>query len=422
MAPQSSTSSRASSSSIPAVGTSKVQKKISHMEYVQKYTDYLVRGHQMYYAIERLTDVICPMRVFEKCRTEEIVKKYCSNQFLKAPVSIFMKKLSALRKEEVENAKRRMEQSKITVDYSFKPDFIKMHEEKMAKKDQKANNQLFASALSNVQTNPRPAVARPDYSKYKIVKRTKSSESSSSGSSVFFSFVLCDSSPPPHFVNLLRPPHSTKTPHSFSSFSFVFEYRSLNFLILVFVVIMAPQLCTSSRVSSSSIPAIRASKVQKKISPTEYVQKYTEYLVRGHQSSYALDRLTGVICLLKIFEQCHTEEVVIKYCSQKTELNFPVAVFRKKLATLRQEELAFAKKRMNEGKMTVDYTFKPELIQMHEKKMATVNQKTTNELFANAFKRVAQKPAVSRPDTPSLRLSSGQNQTSLPPQDHRLRD
>uniref|UniRef100_A0A1I7V514 Uncharacterized protein n=1 Tax=Caenorhabditis tropicalis TaxID=1561998 RepID=A0A1I7V514_9PELO len=138
------------------------KRKISPLEYVQKYTEYLVRGYEQQYAIDRLLKVICPYKIFEESRTEQVLKKHCSqNLELQYPVSLLIEKLNDL------------------PDFAFKDDFVKIQQSKMDNSDQKKTNQLFTDVLKAVrsETTPKTTTSRLDYSKFKIVKRSKSSSS-----------------------------------------------------------------------------------------------------------------------------------------------------------------------------------------------------------------------------------------------------
>ncbi|UMM24538.1 hypothetical protein L5515_004726 [Caenorhabditis briggsae] len=159
----SSTSSSSTKSIIKSRGIKKIEKRLTATQYVRKYTEMLVLGVRRTYALERLVDADCPIRAFEENLTE--------------------KKFDKIRRKDLINAQRKVAESRECNAYIENQKMI------LEQKTQAEVNELFAAAMGST-CAPKKTSIKPDYSKYRIVKRSKTSTSStptSSSSSLFSS-------------------------------------------------------------------------------------------------------------------------------------------------------------------------------------------------------------------------------------------
>lgn len=81
----------------------RVPAPLSPAQQVRKYTDYLLKEHNRYYALECLLFLDCPIRVFRECRTEQIVKSQYDGRYeYQYPVNLLLQKLRRLAAQELE--------------------------------------------------------------------------------------------------------------------------------------------------------------------------------------------------------------------------------------------------------------------------------------------------------------------------------
>ncbi|ULU01907.1 hypothetical protein L3Y34_001889 [Caenorhabditis briggsae] len=180
----SSTSSSSTKSIIKSRGIKKIEKRLTATQYVRKYTEMLVLGVRRTYALERLVDAECPIRAFEENLTEKVLEKHI------APLGMYTfhlnklaQKFDKIRRKDLINAQRKVAESRECNAYIENQKMI------LEQKTQAEVNELFAAAMGST-CAPKKTSIKPDYSKYRIVKRSKTSTSStptSSSSSLFSS-------------------------------------------------------------------------------------------------------------------------------------------------------------------------------------------------------------------------------------------
>ncbi|CAP37927.1 Protein CBG21012 [Caenorhabditis briggsae] len=170
------------SSAIPAVR--QAQKRCSAHDYVRHYTEMLVIGTRQIHALHKLREIDCPIRVFEDCLTEQVIRKN-NFELYQYMADDLLRKFDAMRRKENIQAQQRLAKNgEHTAHVSFKPEFVELQKMIIEQRKESETNQLFANAMSKTKgsssTVPR---VKPDYSKFKIVKRSKASSSSSSSPS-----------------------------------------------------------------------------------------------------------------------------------------------------------------------------------------------------------------------------------------------
>ncbi|PIC39133.1 hypothetical protein B9Z55_010920 [Caenorhabditis nigoni] len=173
----STSSSSSTKSSIPTRGIKKIEKRLTATQYIGKYTEMLVLGVRRTYALERLINADCPIRAFEENLTEKVLEKHI------APSGMYTyhlnkldQKFAEIRKKNMIKAQRKMAESKECNAYIENQKMI------LEQKTQEEVNELFAAAMGSTGA-PKKTSIKPDYSKYRIVKRSKSTASSSTTSS-----------------------------------------------------------------------------------------------------------------------------------------------------------------------------------------------------------------------------------------------
>ncbi|KAF1766865.1 hypothetical protein GCK72_006823 [Caenorhabditis remanei] len=168
------------STAIPTVKNQE-QKRYSCSQYVRTHTEMLVIGINRTHALQKLYDIKCPMSVYEACETEQVIEKYCSRlyecQYL---IELLSKKFEDLRRKEAREAEeKRAKHGYLEGKILFTPMYIKMKEEEMANTEQQEINKLFTNAIKTTSVAKR-AMVKPDYSKFKIKKRSSLSSTSPS--------------------------------------------------------------------------------------------------------------------------------------------------------------------------------------------------------------------------------------------------
>ncbi|PIC38910.1 hypothetical protein B9Z55_010771 [Caenorhabditis nigoni] len=149
----------------------------------------LVVGVRRTYALERLIDADCPIRAFEENLTEKVLEKHI------APLGMYTyhlnklaQKFAGIRRKDMINAQRKMAESRECNAYIENQKMI------LEQKTQEEVNELFTAAMGSTGA-PKKTSIKPDYSKYRIVKRSKTSTSSTPTSSSSFYSSSSSSSP-----------------------------------------------------------------------------------------------------------------------------------------------------------------------------------------------------------------------------------
>ncbi|PIC39135.1 hypothetical protein B9Z55_010921 [Caenorhabditis nigoni] len=173
----SSTSSSSNKSAIPSHGIKKIEKRLTATQYVRKYTEMLVLGVRKTYALERLIDANCPIRAFEENLTEKVLEKHIAPSGMYTyHLNKLTQKFAEIRRKDMITAQRRVAESRECNAY------IENQKTILDQKTQEEVNELFAAAMGSTGA-PKKTSIKPDYSKYRIVKRFKSTASSSTTSS-----------------------------------------------------------------------------------------------------------------------------------------------------------------------------------------------------------------------------------------------
>ncbi|PIC47394.1 hypothetical protein B9Z55_006772 [Caenorhabditis nigoni] len=172
---------KSGSSAIPAVR--QAQKSCSAHEYVRHYTEMLVTGTRQIHALHKLREIDCPIRVFEDCLTEQVIRKHNFDLYQYMADNLLQKFDAMRRKENIEAQQRLAKNGEHTAHVSFKPEFVELQKMMMEQRKESETNQLFASAMSKTKGSSTVPRVKADYSKFKIVKRSKASSTSPSSSS-----------------------------------------------------------------------------------------------------------------------------------------------------------------------------------------------------------------------------------------------
>ncbi|UMM24643.1 hypothetical protein L5515_004777 [Caenorhabditis briggsae] len=170
-------SSAAAQSIIQSRGIKKIEKRLTATQYVGKYTERLVLGVRRTYALDRLIDADCPICAFEENLTEKVLEKHI------APLGMYSyhlnklaQKFDKIRRKDLINTQRKLAKSRECNAYIENQMMI------LEQKTQEEVNELFTAAMGST-CAPKKTSMKPDYSKYRIVKRSKSSTSSTPTSS-----------------------------------------------------------------------------------------------------------------------------------------------------------------------------------------------------------------------------------------------
>ncbi|PIC38992.1 hypothetical protein B9Z55_010825 [Caenorhabditis nigoni] len=171
------TSSSSTKSSIPSRGIKKIEKRLTATQYVRKYTEMLLLGVRRTYALERLIDADCPIGAFEENLTEKVLEKHIAPSGMYTyHLNKLAQKFAEIRRKDMINAQRKLAESRECNAYIENQKMI------LEQKSQEEVNELFAAAMGST-CAPKKTSIKPDYSKYRIVKRSKTSTSSTPTSS-----------------------------------------------------------------------------------------------------------------------------------------------------------------------------------------------------------------------------------------------
>ncbi|CAL2032168.1 unnamed protein product [Caenorhabditis brenneri] len=149
----------------------------------------------------------------------------------------------------------------------------------------------------------------------------------------------------------------------------------------------------------SSTPSFGIQRVQKRSSDYVDVRQFTDYLIQGINTPFALQSLLKMNCSIHVFVSCQTEEVLHRMNSNASGYQELVERLKEKLATLRKQEthrLENYEKPMDHTK-SVHIPSQKEAIEMYMKQQDEKNQMEFNKLFSDALGATRSTAVESKP-------------------------
>ncbi|CAP29544.2 Protein CBG10027 [Caenorhabditis briggsae] len=107
---------------------------------------------------------------------------------------------------------------------------------------------------------------------------------------------------------------------------------------------------TSSSSTKSIIKSRGIKKIEKRLTATQYVRKYTEMLVLGVRRTYALERLVDAECPIRAFEENLTEKVLEKHIAPLGMYTFHLNKLAQKFDKIRRKDLINAQRKVAESR------------------------------------------------------------------------
>ncbi|PIC38995.1 hypothetical protein B9Z55_010827 [Caenorhabditis nigoni] len=107
---------------------------------------------------------------------------------------------------------------------------------------------------------------------------------------------------------------------------------------------------TSSSFTKSPIPSHGIKGIEKKLTASQYVGKYTEMLVVGVRRTYALERLIDADCPIRAFEENLTEKVLEKHIAPSGMYTYHLNKLAQKFAEIRRKDMINAQRKMAESR------------------------------------------------------------------------